>query len=152
MLPWSVDDFSANYDGNGNLTALYWGVGGSLMKTPEPAKSVIGEARTQLEEYLSGKRQIFDLPLKMQGTPFQETVWKTLQKVPFGETVTYSDLAKVIGTHPRAIGSAMGKNPIPIIVPCHRVVGSSGKLTGFSAPGGTDTKALLLAHEQSILK
>ena len=104
-------------------------------------------ACAQLEEYFSGGRTSFDLPLDMRGTPFQQTVWQALTTIPFGETRSYLDLANQLGnpTATRAVGAANGRNPVSIIVPCHRVIGSSGKLTGFA--GGLEAKAWLLELE-----
>ena len=103
--------------------------------------------REQLEEYFSGQRKSFDLPLALQGTEFQVSVLEALQGIPYGETTSYGAIAKQIGRPKavRAVGAANGRNPIPIIVPCHRVIGSSGDLTGFG--GGLDTKAALLRLE-----
>ncbi len=81
------------------------------------------------------------------GTPFQRKVWAAICEIPFGHVMTYSDIARAVGSHPRAVGGAVGANPIPILIPCHRVMGADGSLTGFSAPGGVDTKKWLLRHE-----
>lgn len=108
------------------------------------------EASSQLQEYFAKKRQLFDLKLAFTtGTPFQQQVWHKLCEIPYGKTVTYGDLAKQLNTSPRAIGGAVGSNPIPIIVPCHRVVGSNGKMTGFSGGKGIPTKEILLNLEQN---
>lgn len=108
---------------------------------------VLRRAVDQLAEYFDGDRTTFDLPLAAVGTPFQHEAWDALVKIPFGETVSYGEQAALLGDRnkARAVGAANGKNPIPIIVPCHRVVGSNGHLTGFA--GGLDTKAWLLDHE-----
>jgi methylated-DNA-[protein]-cysteine S-methyltransferase len=108
---------------------------------------VLLEAERQLEEYFAGTRQRFDLPLDMRGTPFQKNVWKTLLAIPFGKTRSYGELAHKLGkpNASRAVGAANGRNPISIVVPCHRVIGASGKLTGFA--GGLEAKAHLLNHE-----
>ncbi|HWE36706.1 MAG TPA: methylated-DNA--[protein]-cysteine S-methyltransferase [Isosphaeraceae bacterium] len=101
----------------------------------------------QLVEYFEGRRTAFDLPVRPRGTPFQLKVWEALREIPFGTTVSYAELARRIGapTSARAVGAAVGKNPIGIVVPCHRVVGASGALTGFA--GGLDRKRWLLDHE-----
>ncbi|NIR29867.1 MAG: methylated-DNA--[protein]-cysteine S-methyltransferase [Gammaproteobacteria bacterium] len=103
--------------------------------------------RDQLQDYFSGRRRRFGLELAPQGTAFQRSVWRALQDIPFGETRTYADIARAIGRPraSRAVGRATGANPIPIVIPCHRVVGSDGSLVGFG--GGLDVKAALLAHE-----
>jgi methylated-DNA-[protein]-cysteine S-methyltransferase len=101
----------------------------------------------QLGEYFAGTRREFDLPLDFRGTDFQRQVWTTLLAIPFGETRSYLDVARVLGNPAavRAVGAANGRNPISIIAPCHRVIGTSGDLTGFG--GGLEAKAWLLAHE-----
>ncbi|TAM73799.1 methylated-DNA--[protein]-cysteine S-methyltransferase [bacterium] len=105
----------------------------------------------QLHEYFAGKRRAFDLTLAPDGTPFQLRVWEELRRIPYGTTTTYGTIAKSLGkpNAARAVGLANGANPIPIVVPCHRVIGSSGALTGFG--GGIDIKAALLALESGQL-
>lgn len=107
-----------------------------------------GRAKDQLREYFDGTRREFDLPLDLQGTGFQLAVWRELARIPFGETISYGELARRIGrpTASRAVGAANGANPIPIIIPCHRVIGTNGSLTGFG--GGIETKIRLLALER----
>jgi methylated-DNA-[protein]-cysteine S-methyltransferase len=109
---------------------------------------VLVQTERQLREYFSGKRKAFSVALDMRGTRFQKDVWEALLAIPFGETKSYGQLAKQLGNPraTRAVGAANGRNPISIIVPCHRVIGSSGKLTGFA--GGLDVKAHLLSLEQ----
>jgi len=104
----------------------------------------------QLAEYFAGTRKQFDVPLALRGTPFQLEVWRALQQIPYGETRSYADIARAIGrpTATRAVGAANGANPIPIIVPCHRVIGSNGTLTGFG--GGIAVKRRLLDLEAGI--
>jgi O-6-methylguanine DNA methyltransferase len=104
-------------------------------------------AAAQLEEYFQGKRKTFDLPLTPRGTAFQQRVWQTLCQIPFGATWSYGQLARAVGNPAasRAVGLANGKNPLPIVIPCHRVIGANGRLTGFG--GGLPTKAALLALE-----
>ena len=111
--------------------------------------SLAKNAANQLGEYFAGKRRSFELPLRFSGTKFQEQVWKEIAKVPFGETATYKDLATRIGKPKasRAVGGAVGANPIGIIVGCHRILGSSGKLTGYSGGSGVPTKKKLLELE-----
>jgi methylated-DNA-[protein]-cysteine S-methyltransferase len=110
-------------------------------------QSILVETERQLKEYFAGKRNAFAIPLDMRGTAFQKNVWRALQAIPFGKTLTYGEIAKQLGrpTSSRAVGAANGRNPVSIVVPCHRVIGSTGKLTGFA--GGLDTKAHLLNLE-----
>ena len=132
---------------------------GSMRREPEPDwifnEKPFEEVRRQLDEYFSGARKEFDLPLQLSGTEFQVQVLQELQRIPYGETTSYGAIAKRIGRPKamRAVGAANGRNPIPIIIPCHRVIGSSGDLTGFG--GGLDTKAALLRleaeHSDSLL-
>lgn len=113
--------------------------------------SVTSLVKLQLQEYFEGKRTQFDLPLGAQGTEFQKRVWSELVNIGFGETCTYGDIAKQINNPKgmRAVGLANGKNPLTIVVPCHRVIGANGKLTGYAS--GTDKKAWLLNHESDSL-
>ena len=115
-------------------------------------KELFREATRQLEAYFSGKLESFDLKLAPEGTEFQKSVWKALCKIPYGETRTYKDIAASIGKPKayRAVGLANNRNPIAIIVPCHRVIGSNGKLTGYAS--GLDVKAFLLKLEENKLK
>jgi methylated-DNA-[protein]-cysteine S-methyltransferase len=113
---------------------------------------VLIETERQLGEYFAGKRKAFSIALDMRGTPFQKNVWEALLAIPFGETRSYGQLARQLGNPRamRAVGAANGRNPVSIIVPCHRVIGSSGKLTGFA--GGLETKAQLLNLEKNAAK
>ena len=113
----------------------------------DPSHPVLCKTERQLEEYFAGSRQSFSLPLDMRGTRFQNQVWEALLAIPFGETRSYGQLANQLGNPKatRAVGAANGRNPIAIVVPCHRVIGFSGKLTGFA--GGLEAKAHLLALE-----
>ena len=110
----------------------------------------LGEAVTQLDEYFNGRRDRFELRLAPRGTPFQLEVWNALQDLAFAETVSYAALARRIGRPAavRAVGAANGRNPLPIVIPCHRVIGADGSLTGFG--GGLAAKAWLLRHEAEI--
>ena len=103
---------------------------------------------TQLEEYFAGTRREFDLPLDPPGTPFQQSAWMVLRTIPYGQTISYGQQALQLGdpNKARAVGAANGKNPLSIVVPCHRVIGSTGQLTGFAA--GLDIKSWLLDHER----
>jgi len=124
---------------------------GSMRRNPEPDwifnEQKLATARRQLREYFDGARRDFDLPLKLSGTEFQVSVLKALQEIPYGETVSYGEIARRIGRPRavRAVGAANGRNPLPIVVPCHRVIGATGDLTGFG--GGLDTKEALLRLE-----
>ncbi len=124
---------------------------GSMRRDPEPDwiynEKPLRKARQQLEEYFAGSRKEFDLALNINGTEFQVSVLEALRDIPYGETVSYGEIARRIGRPRavRAVGAANGRNPIPIVVPCHRVIGSSGDLTGFG--GGLDTKEALLRLE-----
>ena len=108
---------------------------------------IINAAVEQLSMYFNEKLKIFDLPLNLRGTDFQKRVWKLLLEIPFGETRTYGDIARALGNAgaSQAVGAANGKNPVAIIVPCHRVIGTSGHLTGYA--GGIERKRFLLTHE-----
>lgn len=132
---------------------------GSMRREPEADwifnEKPLAKACTQLNEYFAGRRKEFDLPLKLNGTEFQVSVLEALQDIPYGQTTSYGEIAKRIGRPKavRAVGAANGRNPIPIVVPCHRVIGSTGDLTGFG--GGLDTKEALLRleaeHTQDLL-
>lgn len=117
--------------------------GEDSVKLPE----ILLQTKQQLIEYFEGKRFSFQLNLAPEGTAFQQKVWKQVEKVPFGQTATYLEIARQIGStkYTRAVGLANGKNPIPIIIPCHRIIGSNGKLTGYA--GGLKRKRWLLQHE-----
>ena len=135
-----------------HLVAVEWEVEPGNRKRDNPAKfdprhPILCETERQLGEYFAGKRTQFDLPLEARGSEFEKKVWRALEKIPYGKTRSYLDLARAIGSPKacRAVGAANSRNPLPIIVPCHRVIGANGKLTGFA--GGLDRKATLLAHE-----
>jgi len=117
----------------------------------EESTPILAEVVRQLTEYFAGDRRTFDLPLEPEGTDFQLSVWKVLRAIPFGQTISYGEQARRLGdaNKARAVGSANGRNPLPIVVPCHRVVGADGSLTGFS--GGVDAKRWLLEHEGSLV-
>jgi len=115
---------------------------------PDPAP--FAEVRRQLDAYFAGELRAFDLRLAPRGTPFQQEVWRALGTVPFGRTVSYAEIARRIGRPDavRAVGAANGRNPIPIVIPCHRVIGSDGRLVGYG--GGIGVKAALLEHEEQV--
>jgi methylated-DNA-[protein]-cysteine S-methyltransferase len=123
---------------------------------PDPAwheeRGLLQETVRQLTAYFAGQRESFDLPLAPQGTPFQLAVWKRLCDIPYGQTISYGELARRMGNPnaSRAVGLANGANPIPIVIPCHRVIGSNGKLTGYG--GGLPIKQKLLALERRQLR
>lgn len=134
------------------LVAVLFELGGGARSighdaVDDPGHPVLAAARQQLKEYFAGRLREFSVPLEPRGTEFQKSVWSALRTIPFGETRTYAQIAKQIGQPAavRAVGAANGANPLSIIVPCHRVIGSSGSLTGFG--GGLVNKALLLALE-----
>ena len=138
------------------LTGLYMNLyKGKPIKRPPTGEQWVQNATLdpfpaairQLKEYFAGTRRVFDLPLRAQGTDFQRRVWRELTKIPFGETWSYGQLARRIENPngSRAVGLANGRNPIAIVVPCHRVIGADGSLTGFG--GGIERKQWLLAHE-----
>lgn len=117
--------------------------------TPADDHPILARAASQLREYFAGHRTTFDLPLAPEGTAFQQKVWQSLTRIPFGHTRSYADIARHIGAPAacRAVGAANGRNPISIIIPCHRVIGSTGHLTGFAA--GLQIKSFLLDLESA---
>jgi methylated-DNA-[protein]-cysteine S-methyltransferase len=121
---------------------------GDVVERPTP---LLQRAAGQLDEYFAGTRTEFDVPLDPAGTPFQQQAWAVLRTIPYGSTMSYGEQARRLGdpNKARAVGAANGRNPISIVVPCHRVVGSNGALTGFAA--GVETKAWLLEHEQRVI-
>ena len=128
------------------IVAVDWG----WSPFQEPTAFLI-EAKQQLDAYFDGDLTAnFDLPLDLEGSPHQITVWQEMLKIPYGETVTYGDIAKSIGSAAQPVGSACGMNPIPIIVPCHRVLASGNKMGGYSGDGGLDTKRSLLILEGAL--
>jgi methylated-DNA-[protein]-cysteine S-methyltransferase len=138
------------------LTAIYLEnhKGAPDLRAPErPGHPVLLAARRQLEEYFAGARTRFELPLAPEGTPFQQAVWTALREIPLGTTWSYAALARHLGRAggaARAVGSANARNPLSIVVPCHRVVGADGQLTGYA--GGVPAKRWLLAHEAQLLR
>jgi methylated-DNA-[protein]-cysteine S-methyltransferase len=117
----------------------------------DPSDPILAEAVKQLNEYFAREREVFSIPLRPAGTPFQLRVWKALEEIPYGHTRTYLDIARALGQPAavRAVGAANGRNPLPIFVPCHRVIGSSGSLTGYG--GGLEVKLELLRLEGVLL-
>lgn len=133
-----------------------WFATGRHQREPDPSwrldRAALRFARVQLEEYFTGIRQVFDLPLHPIGTPFQLAVWRELAGIPYGTTISYGELARRMGQPQamRAVGAANGRNPLPIVLPCHRVIGANGSLTGFG--GGLPTKRFLLAMEDGVAR
>lgn len=128
-------------ENDGALVSIEWGEG------PSDPSPLLRDAADQLAAYFNGDLHDFDLPLAPQGSQFLKQVCEAMLTIPHGDTKTYGDIANQIGSAARAVGMACGRNPIPIVIPCHRVVGAGGKLTGYSGQGGLDTKKFLLRHE-----
>ena len=128
------------------ITAVDFGAG----RGPSPNGGLLAEAARQLTEYFAGDLRGFTLPVAPKGTTFRLKVWAAMQTIPYGETRSYGALARALDSAPRAIGGACGANPIPLIIPCHRVVGTGGALGGFSGGAGCDTKRQLLALERAL--
>lgn len=132
------------------LTGLRWASDGEQARDQDMTP-VLEEATRQLDRYFARKLKRFELPLAARGTDFQKSVWRMMSEIPYGETATYGGMAVALGSGPRAVGMACGRNPIPVIVPCHRVLGSGGKEGGFSGGQGLPTKRKLLALEGVVL-
>ena len=128
------------------IVAISWSNGASRGN----GSPLLDEAARQLAAYFEGKLSHFDLPLAPAGSPFEKRVWAAMQQIPYGETRCYGDLAQAVGSAPRAVGRACGKNPIPIVIPCHRVLAKGG-MGGYSGEGGLATKTRLLALEGALL-
>jgi len=134
------------FEADGKLVALDWG------RIPDPDPSPLTEETgRQLSAYFGGSLTVFDLPLDPAGSDFQRAVCFEMTKIPYGKQWTYGDIAKTLGKPAQAVGGACGRNPIPIIIPCHRVVGSNGAMTGFSGGEGVETKVWLLNHEGLLI-
>lgn len=127
----------------GKLTAVSWG-----RAVREDSDALLDETACQLDQYFAGTRQDFDLPLAPAGTPFRQQVWKAMLAIPYGGTLSYGDVARALSSAPRAVGGACGANPIPIVIPCHRILGSGGAAGGYSGGAGLATKAWLLDLER----
>ncbi len=126
---------------DGDITQLLW-----EDRTEGYRSDVLKEGLNQLDAYFAGQLTQFDLPLAPIGTDFQQQVYRIMQDIPFGEVLTYGEVAKKLGVPAQPVGQACGSNPIPVIIPCHRIVGT-GNLGGFSGMGGVETKVELLRHE-----
>ncbi len=129
------------------LVALEWGwVRDQTMEDP-----LLAAAARQLQEYFDGDRRVFDLPLAPRGSVFERRVWQALGRIEYGATISYGDLAGRVASVARAVGRAVGRNPLPILIPCHRVLGSDGSLVGYSGEGGIATKRALLVLEGALV-
>ena len=133
-------------EANEAIVAIRWGVG-----EPSNGSPLLAEAARQLEAYFAARLTRFDLPLLPAGSPFERRVWAAMQAIPYGETRTYGDLAHTTDSGPRAVGRACGRNPIPIVIPCHRVLARGG-LGGYSGGAGLPTKQQLLSLEARLRK
>jgi methylated-DNA-[protein]-cysteine S-methyltransferase len=130
------------------IVAVDWGWGRDQTPTP-----LLKNAKTQLEAYFDGKLKKFDLPLSPTGSEFQKQVWRAMLRIPYGKTETYGAIAAKLDSSARSVGTACGRNPLPILIPCHRVVAAGNRLGGYSGLGGTDTKTVLLRlenHDQDL--
>lgn len=130
------------FEDNDQIVSVDWG-----WVEGDAASPLLREARRQVEAYFDGELRRFDLPLSPAGTTFQRQVWAALQAIPYGLVATYGELAERLSTAPRAIGTACGRNPIPVIIPCHRVIARNGGLGGYSGIDGIETKQALLTLE-----
>ncbi len=134
----------AVHETDGAITRITWD---DAPQSCTPEIATLAAARDQIEAYFARRRTTFDLPLSPAGTPFQQAVWRQLSAIPYGVTKTYGEIAAVIESAPRAVGRACGENPIPIVIPCHRVLAAGGGSGGYSGGGGVATKFKLLALE-----
>jgi methylated-DNA-[protein]-cysteine S-methyltransferase len=150
-LPTPIGVLSLEADETG-LTAVHFRGRSAYKPESSNTSDLLAEAARELQAYFEGRLTAFSVPLNWRGTPFQETVWRALMDIPYGETVSYGEIAKAIGRpkSARPVGGAVGRNPLPIIVPCHRVIGSDQSLTGFT--GGIDIKVALLQQESLHLQ
>ncbi len=130
------------FEEDDSIIAIDWGSSPNTKSTP-----LLKSAQSQLDAYFNGSLKDFDLPLRPSGTEFQVILWTQLLKIPYGAVRTYGDLATDLNSAARAVGGACGRNPIPIIIPCHRVISASGKLTGYAGGDGINTKRALLRLE-----
>jgi methylated-DNA-[protein]-cysteine S-methyltransferase len=133
------------FEENGAIIAIDWGAAPGASETP-----LLREAGRQIAAYFDGALRQFRLKLAPQGTAFQLKVWGELQKIPYGQTESYGQIAQRLGTSPRAVGGACGRNPLPIVIPCHRVLAAHGGLGGYSAMDGVDSKIFLLRLEGAL--
>ena len=129
---------------DGEIVSLDWG-----WSPMQGENELLQKTRSLLERYFDGEKISFDLPLRPHGTEFQKKVWEIMFQIPYGKSMTYGEIANQLDSHARAVGLACGINPIPIIIPCHRVIGADGKLVGFSGGEGIETKIQLLELEEA---
>lgn len=154
MVQTPVGELELVEDGKG-ICSLSFGASSETQDIPEEKTELLLEAERQLAEYFAGKRKVFDLPLSLHGTEFQMRDWKALLAIPYGETRSYGEIARIIGCPKgsRAVGMANRNNPVAIIVPCHRVIGSDGSLTGYAGKNkALDIKEYLLRLEGAKIK
>jgi len=135
---------------DGAIIGLTWVADDAAAPVAAPS-DLLNEAARQLSDYFAGRLKRFDLPLAPGGSPLQRAVWDAMLAIPFGRYRTYGEVAAEVGAPARAVGGACGANPIPVIIPCHRILAAGGKLGGFSARGGVETKVWLLRHEGALL-
>ncbi len=140
-----VGDLTVSED-EGAIVSVDWGWGALQAPTP-----LLLEAKRQLELYFDGDLKQFDLPLRPFGTTFRQQVWQAMLRIPYGVTATYGEIAGPLGAPARAVGGACGANPIPVIIPCHRVLAANGGMGGYSGDGGVETKVFLLRLEGALL-
>ena len=133
------------FEENEALISIDWGHAAGASATP-----LLIEAHRQIEAYFDGRLRDFDLPLAPMGTQFQRRLWAELQRIPYGHTASYGDIAHRLDSGPRAVGGACGRNPLPIVIPCHRVLAAGKKLGGYSGMDGLDTKIFLLRLEGAL--
>ena len=131
---------------DGALVEVHWRKARAEVGTP-----LLRNAARQLAEYFARTRREFDLPMKPAGSLFERAVWDAMLRIPYGQTRSYGELAQEVGGAARAVGAACGTNPLPILIPCHRVLAGGGRLGGYSGKGGTETKTMLLALEGALL-
>ncbi|HYM29994.1 MAG TPA: methylated-DNA--[protein]-cysteine S-methyltransferase [Candidatus Cybelea sp.] len=133
---------------DGAIVSVDWGRGPKSQQGDTP---LLREAKRQLDLYFDGKLKEFDLPLRPAGADFEQQVWQEMLRIPYGETRSYGEVATAVGNAARAVGGACGANPIPIIIPCHRILAAQGKIGGYSGRGGVETKVALLRLEGASL-
>ena len=138
-----IGDLTISVEDN-MIVSLDWG-----WAQEQNTNTLLQDAKSQLDDYFDGLRKNFDLPLEPPGTKFQQRVWSMMEQIPYGKTITYGEIAKALGSSARAVGTACGANPIPVIIPCHRVV-AANDMGGYSGDGGVETKRALLNLERVL--